>query len=152
MKARSETLITIKEKLINHIFLSGKKNTSENILLKIVKQLQKISTKNVTKLIQLAILHSLPIFRINKFSRKKKRRRKIIEVPSFIPSEKGRVSRAIKFIIHSSKKKDSFLFIYLAQEMLSNTQSKNQTIENKNDSQKTALGKKNLLKYYKKYN
>jgi ribosomal protein S7 len=149
MKIKSKT--NIKQKLTNHIFLNGKKNTSEKILLKVFKGLQKISTKNSIKLVQFAILYSLPIFRINKFSQKKKRRKKIKEIPSFIQSEETRISRAIKFILFSSRKKRSdYFYIHLKQEILLNLQSKSSIVENKNDFQKSAIGKKNLLKYFQK--
>ena len=54
----------IKNKLINHLTLNGKKKTSEIILLKSLKFLQKNSNKKSKKLIQLAITTTYPTFKL----------------------------------------------------------------------------------------
>jgi ribosomal protein S7 len=88
---------------------------------------------------------------MNRFSQKKKRRQKIKEVPSFIQNEKTRISRSIKFILMSSKKKKSNCFyVHLKNEILLNSQSKSSVIEIKNSLQKAVVGKKHIFKYYPK--
>ena len=54
--------IKIKNKITNHLMLNGKKKTSEKILLKSFKELQKYSKKQSKKLIKLALIFSTPNF------------------------------------------------------------------------------------------
>ena len=56
--------IEIKNKLINHLIINGKKNKSEKIVWKSIKTLQTISKKSSKKLLQLALVSSTPIFKI----------------------------------------------------------------------------------------
>jgi ribosomal protein S7 len=145
-------LIT-KHKLVNHLLSCGKKNTAEKVLLKCVKLLQKLSAKNSNSVIQLAILNLLSVLRVNKFSQKKKRGQKVKETPSFVSSEKNRLSKAIiKLVLLFSDKKKTGQFFYksLTNEILLNSQSKGSAVEFKSEFQKTAIGKNNLLKYYQK--
>jgi ribosomal protein S7 len=63
--------INIQKKLINHLIKNGKKKTSETILLKSLKKLQKNSFKKSKKIFQLALIHLTPIFKLHKISPKK---------------------------------------------------------------------------------
>ena len=58
----------IKNKLLNHLTLSGKKETGEKNLIKSVKKLQKNSFKNSKKIFQLALINSTPIFKLHKIT------------------------------------------------------------------------------------
>jgi len=68
--------LEIKNKLINHIMVNGNKKTSEKILLKSFKNLQKDSQKQSKKIFQLAIINSTPIFKLHIHKIKKKRKKK----------------------------------------------------------------------------
>ena len=67
--------IELKNKIINHLILNGKKETGEKILLKSFKELQKSSKKQPKKLIKLALIFSTPIFKIYKITIKKKKKK-----------------------------------------------------------------------------
>jgi ribosomal protein S7 len=142
--------IEIKTKIINHQLIRGEKKTSENSLLKSFKELQKHSNKNSTKLVQLAIMYSLPIFKLHRITQKKKRRKQVREIPAFILNEKARISLAIKFIIASVKKKatESF-YVKLKQEILLNSQNKGGAVDVKSELQKQVLLKKRFFRYYR---
>jgi small subunit ribosomal protein S7 len=142
--------IEIKTKIINHLLKNGEKKTSENALLKSFKELQKQSSKNSKKLAQLAIIYSLPIFKLHKITQKKKRKKQVREIPAFILKEKARISLAIKFILASTKKKTSSnLYIQLKEEILSNSQNKGDAIKVKDELQKQVSLKKRFFRYYR---
>jgi ribosomal protein S7 len=101
-------------------------------------------------LVQLAIMYSLPIFKLHKMTQKKKRRKTVKEIPAFILNEKARVSLAIKFIIASVKKKTAGNFyVKLKQEILLNSQNKGGATDVKNELQKQVLVKKRLFRFYR---
>jgi ribosomal protein S7 len=140
----------IKNKIVSHLLVNGEKKTSENSLLKSFKELQKDSNKSSKKLVQLAIMYSLPIFKLHKMTQKKKRRKTVKEIPAFILNEKARVSLAIKFIIASVKKKTAGNFyVKLKQEILLNSQNKGGATDVKNELQKQVLVKKRLFRFYR---
>ena len=148
---RVSSQLTVKQKFINYLLLEGKKNTSENLFLKLIKELQKSSLKNSFKLLQLTVLHLLPTVRINKYSQKKKRQQKVKEIPSFIINEKNRIFKAVKSILMlSDKKKIHYTYIHLKNEILLSSQNKSLTVEFKNNFQKSAIQTDNLFKYYQK--
>ena len=66
----------IKNKIINHLIINGKKETSEKILKESVKKIQKESKKQLKKIMQLAIINSTPIFKVHKISNKKQKKKK----------------------------------------------------------------------------
>ena len=68
---RRKKSTVIKNKLINHLVVNGKKNKSEKIVCKSFKTLQTISKKSSKKLIQLALISTTPIFKINTIIQKK---------------------------------------------------------------------------------
>lgn len=139
----------IKNKIINHLFVNGKKETGENILLKSFKKLQKSSTKQSKKLIQLVIIFSMPIFKIHKITIKKKKK-KIQEIPVFLKNKKTRISLGIKYILTTLKNKSSDpLYIKLYKEILLNLKNEGAVIQIKNKIQKQALLRKNFSYYYR---
>ena len=97
----------IKNKIINHIMVDGQKNTSEKILLKSIKNLNKNINKQVKKIFQLGLINSSPIFSIHQSENKKvkKKKRKVRITPFFLTSQKNRTSLSIKFITNSLKKR-----------------------------------------------
>ena len=75
MKNRQKN-IEIKNKLINHLIVKGKKNKSETIALKSFKTLQIDSKKSSKRLFQLALISNTPIFKINTITQKKQKKNK----------------------------------------------------------------------------
>lgn len=140
----------IKNKLINHIMVNGEKKTSEKILLKSLKELQKNSSKQSKNLVKLAIINSTPIFKLHKIINKKKKKIYIREIPAFIPKTSYRNSLSIKFILVSAKnKKINNFYTKFKQEILLTAQSKGTSIELKNDLQKQVLLKKRFFTFYR---
>jgi len=143
----------IKNKLLNHIMINGEKKTSEKILLKSIKELQRVSNKQSNNLIKLAILNTTPLFKLHKIinsKKQKKKNKKIREIPTFIANKLSRTSLAIKFILSSidSKKSNNF-YTNLKQEILATAQSKGTAIELKDNLQKQVLLKKRFFTYYR---
>ena len=87
----------IKTKFISHLMKSGERKTSEKILLKSFKKLQKHSSKKSEKILKLALIYSTPIFKLHKITNKKlkKRTKKLREIPAFISNQKSRISFAL---------------------------------------------------------
>jgi ribosomal protein S7 len=142
--------LEIKSKIISHLLVNGEKKTSENSLLKSFKELQKQSNKSTKKLVQLAIMYSLPIFKLHKMTQKKKRKKQVREIPAFILNEKARISLAIKFIIASVKKKTADHFhVKLKHEILLNSQNKGDAASVKSELQKQVLLKKRFFRFYR---
>ena len=73
---RKKQNIEIKNKLINHLVIKGKKSKSEKIVLESFKTLQLNSKKSSKKLFQLALISNTPIFKINTITQKKRKKKK----------------------------------------------------------------------------
>jgi ribosomal protein S7 len=147
-----EKRIEVKNKIINHLMVSGKKETGEKILLKSLKEIQKDSKKQSQELVKLGIMYSTPTFKLHRIENKKqkKRNKKAREIPAFISDKKARISLAIKFILATLKKKKSSNFhIKLKQELLANAQYKGSAIQIKNELQKQVLMNKHFFAYYR---
>lgn len=142
----------IKNKIITNIMSNGSKKTSESILFKSFKKLQKNSKKQSKKVFQLAIVNATPIFKLHKIENKKQRKknRKVREIPAFISNLTSRTSIAIKFILSSiEQKKIKKFYQQLNQEVLTTAQVKGNAIEKKNTLQKQVLLKKHFFKYFR---
>ena len=144
--------INIQNKLINHLMRNGKKKTSEKVLLKSFKDLQKRSKKKSRNIIKLALIYSTPIFKFHRIKNKKvkKRTNNVREIPSFISNTRSRTSLAIKFILTSIKnKKEHKSYKKLKNEIILNATNKSNNIQVKNDLQKNILVKKHYFLYYR---
>lgn len=144
--------IEIKNKLINHLCIHGKKGKSEKIVCKSIKTLQATSKKSSKKLLQLALISSAPVFKINTFTQKKrkKKKQKAKLIPAFISSKMSRISFAIKLIVTATRKKrTSSISQNLSEEVLSSAQNKSFSIELKKDTQKQVFLNRHLFKYYR---
>jgi ribosomal protein S7 len=131
---------------------SGKKKTSEKLLLKSVKELNKSSKKQIKKLVQLSIIYTTPIFKLHISTNKKqkKRNRKIRILPSFVPQTQIRTSLALRFILANIKKKSNTQFYQsLKQAILQTSKQEKSIIEMKNEIQKKALLNKRYFRYYR---
>lgn len=143
--------LKIKNKLINHLTVNGNKKTSEKVLLKSFKKLQKESIKQSKKIFQLAIINSTTVFKINKYITKKRKKANLKEIPTFIKNTDNRTSLAIKNILKNkiNKKNTGKFFNELKKEILLTSQNKGTTIESKNTLQKQIPLKKRLFAFYK---
>jgi ribosomal protein S7 len=142
----------IKNKIINHLMLNGDKKTSENILFKATKNLQKNCKKQLKQVVKLSILNSIPTFKLHQIKNKKqkKKNKKIKEIPAFIAKQTARASLSIKFILASMKKKNTKkIYKQLNQEILLTVESKGNAIELKNKLQQQVILKKHFFKYYR---
>lgn len=144
----------IKSKLINHLTLNGKKETSEKNLLKSVKELQKNSKKRFSKVFQLALIHSTPIFKLHKIKLKKKKKSKnnrFREIPGFLKTRTSRISLALKFILKNSKKNTEYSNYSqsLSKEILICSKNKGESVRTKSELQKNVLAKKHFFRYYR---
>lgn len=140
----------IKSKIINHILKNGKKNSGEILLLKSFKKLQKSSKKQTSKLVQLSIINSTPIFKLHKSSIKKnKRNKKVRETPTFIVNPNIRTSMSIKFILLNKEKKSNNFQTELTKKILLTSNYKDDSIVLKNELQKKVVLNKKYLKYYR---
>ena len=149
MKNRQKN-IEIKNKLINHLIVKGKKNKSETIALKSFKTLQIDSKKSSKRLFQLALISNTPIFKINTITQKKqkKKKQKAKLIPAFISSKTSRTSFAIKFILKTAKKKN-LVFQGLKNEILMSSQNKGQAFETKKENQTQVFSTRSLFEYYR---
>ncbi len=139
----------IKNKIINSMLTNGRKSMFEKIVLKSLKELQKSSNKQAKKLIQLSIIASLPVLKINTFKHKKSK--KIKQISSFIQTKNAKISLAIKFILNNIQKENYKFFTKFKHEIFLNFQFKSNSIELKNELQKQALIKKRyLINYYRR--
>lgn len=141
--------LEIKNKLINHIMVNGKKKTSEKIVLDCFKELQKKNIKKTNELIKLAVISATPVFKLHTIKNKKSKKRKLKEVPAFITNTNYRISLAIKFIINSIGKKKEQFYNKLNKEILLNSQQKGEAVQLKNNLQQKALVQKKYLKFYR---
>lgn len=143
--------IRIRSKLVNHLTLNGKKETSENLFLNSIKDIQKNSKKCSSAIFQIAIVYSTPIFKLHKIKLKKRRKKRVLEIPGFFQQTTTRISTALKFIVRNSKKslKHSSYNNSLSNEILTFSKTKGETQILKKESQKSALANKRFFKYYR---
>lgn len=145
----NQEIINVQSKIINHLILNGKKETGRKVLLKALKELQKISKKQSKKLINLSIILSTPVFKIHKIVKKKKKK-KIVEIPVIINSKKAKISLAIRFILSTlKKKKTSYFYTKLCDEVIFNIYNNGSSTQFKNNIQKQVLTRKHFFYYYR---
>jgi ribosomal protein S7 len=143
-----------KAKFTNHLMLSGKKQNSENILLKSFKKFQQSSKKQTKKIFQLALLYSIPIFKLHETINKKLKKRKkskVRTIPAFMSKPITRISLGIKYILLniSKKKIRNVFFDKLNHEILLIVKTKGNNLENKKETQKKTLLNKHYFRYYR---
>jgi ribosomal protein S7 len=147
---RKKTTI-LKNRIINIFMKNGKKRTSEKILLRSSKLLQKSSSKNFQNLVQLAIINTTSAFKINEQVMKKGKRKSKKVTPSFIVKDSLRIMTALKFIRNTVQRNKSSTSLYkdLANEILASFSSKSQSIEQKTKLQTQILVNKRYLSKFK---
>lgn len=141
---------TLKEKFITSFMKKGKKETSEKILNKTIKKIQKSNKKNCKNQLQIAIINLTPTFKLNKQSKKKGKKKQMNLVPVFLPNNDLRISFALKlFRLTSLKNKKEKTSKILTKEILhSSNFIKSTSIDNKNELQKQILSQK---RYFYKF-
>lgn len=151
MGFRKKKVTILKNRIINIFMKNGKKRTSEKILLRSSKLLQKSSNKNFQNLVQLAIINTTSAFKINEQVMKKGKRKSKKVTPSFIVKDSLRIMTALKFIKNTVQRNKSSTSLYkdLANEILSSFLSKSQSIEQKTKLQTQILVNKRYLSKFK---
>ena len=151
MKSRRRNAIIFKNKIVNVFMKNGKKHTSEKILLKSSKLIQKLSRKNFKNLAQLAIVNTTSAFKLNEQVMKKGKRKSKKVTPSFIIKDSLRVMTALKFIKNTVQKKKNSVNSYknLSNEILASSVLKSQSIEQKTKLQTQILLNKRYLSKFK---
>lgn len=146
MKQKKE----IKCKMVNHCMQQGKKQTSEKILVKSLKKLNKQSKKQTKKLVQLSILNTIPVFKLHIRTNKKRKKKNSKEIPAFIFDNNKRISLAVKFILQTVKKKQTKQFYNIIQEeILSNSKFESLAIKQKNNLQTQIILNERYFSYYR---
>jgi|SRR5210317_673659 len=150
MKNRTK-LTNLKTKIVNSFMINGEKKTSEKILLKSLKSLQKSTKKNYKEVLQLFIINSTSTFKLNEQVVKKGKRKVTKSTPSFILSDSLRISTSLKSIkkVIGKKKRSGSFYSQLSEEILSSAALNGQVIEKKNDLQKQILLNKRYLSKFR---
>ena len=151
MKLRRKNITNFKNKMVNVFMKNGKKHTSEKILLKSSKLIQKSSRKNFKNLVQLAIINTTSAFKLNEQIMKKGKRKSKKVTPSFIIQDSLRVMTALKFIRNTVQKKKNSMNSYknLSNEIIASSSLKSQSIEQKTKLQTQILLNKRYLSKFK---
>jgi small subunit ribosomal protein S7 len=137
----------LRQKLTNAIMKHGKKKTSEKILIKSLKLIQKMSKKNHKTLIKSSVINATPTFKINKQSNKRSKRKTETAVPAFIKKDSSRTVLSVNFLVSASFKNKSLKTFYrkLTQEVIDTSLQKSESIEQKTETQKQVLMQKRYL-------
>lgn len=151
MKSKRKNAMIFKNKIVNVFMKNGKKHTSEKILLKSSKLIQKSSRKNFKNLAQLAIINTTSAFKLNEQVMKKGKRKSTKVTPSFIVNDSLRVMTALKFIKNTVQKKKNSISSCknLSNEILASSLLKSQSIEQKTKLQTQILLNKRYLSKFK---
>ena len=141
----------IKTRIFNSIMKNGKKRTGEKILLKSLKEIQKRSMKKTSNIISIAIKHTTPTLKLDHQKLKKKKRKTVQEIPTFIKNNFLRVNLSIKSIIINSKNNNTAttFSLKLANEFLNSTKLKSSSVEQVIEMQKQILSKRNVFFKYR---
>lgn len=143
--------LKLKKKILNHILKDGKKKTSEKILIKSFKSIQKAQKKSHNDIMKLSIINATPTFRIIELKNNKRRKKKSTkEIPAFLSTYLFRSSWALKYLIQASRKKTANIFFnQLTNEALLNAKHEGNAVKFKNEIQEQALRKKNYFRHYR---
>jgi ribosomal protein S7 len=140
-----------KKKLWNHSTKNGKKQISERMVAKSFKLSQKHQKKNLNEIIKLSIISSIPTFNIVKLTNKKRRKKSIREIPTFVSKHESRISWSLKNLIKviTQKTKRSTLATELKKEYFLLAQSESKVVSLKDDLQNRSLKEKKYFRFYR---
>ena len=136
---------SIKNSFLNLIMFNGNKKTSEKLVIKSLKKLQKkFNQKNFNDLIKIGLINSSPIFLVKNIKRKRKQ---TVEFP-FLLNYKLRLFYGIKFILRNCLNKQNQKFYNkLEQELVNSCNNLGQSVKIKKDLHKEAVVKKKFANY-----
>lgn len=142
-----------KNRLVNVLLVSGHKATSEKVVCRALKILQKKTKKLPKLLIKTAILNSTPIFKVTKKNSKKGKRKTSKIVPTFTPTNSFRYLLSLKLLSKtlrtSSKNIKQNTSSNLAKEILASFSQKGKLISRQKDCHKEAIqNRRYLTKFY----
>lgn len=129
-------------KLINYIINHGNKYSSEITFLKLSKNLQKTSNKNLSILLKLSLICSITIFKIDILTKTK-------QSITLIKNRPKRVYLAIKFIIKKTKNQKQVFYKKLSTQIFSILNNENLDILSQKKLQEQVFLKKQLFLYYR---
>ena len=150
-KINENNMLHLKNKIVNTLMQSGKKNTGEKILVNFLKSIQKSTNKNFKVLLQTAIINSTSTFKLNEQSIKKGKRKAKKHIPSFIINDSLRIVTALKLIkkVSIRNKNSNWFYQSLMSEVLAASNFKGQSIDKKNELQKQILINKRYLSKFR---
>jgi len=150
-KLKKKKAVILKDKIINILMKNGKKHSGEKILLKSSKLLQKSSKKNFKNLVQLAVINTTSVFKLNEQVMKKGKRKSKKIIPSFIVKDSLRIMTALKYIKTTVSKTKSSTNFYkdLGKEILASSSLKSNSIEQRTKLQTQILLNKRYLSKFK---
>lgn len=143
----------LKDKITNSFMSNGQKEICEKILLKTLKNIQRTNVKNYKNILQFFIVNLTPIFKFNKQSKKRGKKKKIVYTPYLIPNNELRINFALKLLksVLSKNKKNS-ITKNLSQEILTSIVSnKSISIEKKTEIQNQILAQKRYFYKFRWY-
>ena len=119
----------LKTNILNQIMLNGNKHTSEKLVFKSLKKIQKIhNRKKFDVLVKLGLINSSPIVYLKHIKRK---RRQTVEFP-FLLQYNARLSYGIKFILNNCKlRKSGSFYKQLELEFINSSKNLSQSVEKK---------------------
>jgi len=137
--------MNLKKKIFNQIMSNGNKSTSEKVILKSLKKIQKIhNKKKFDELIKLGLINSSPIVYLKHIKRKRKQ---TVEFP-FLLQFNSRLSYGIKFILNNCKSKNSNPFYkQLELELINSSKNLSKSVEKKKNLHQQAFLKKKFANY-----
>ena len=124
--------INLKDKMYNHLMISGNKFTCEKMIQDSIKILQKKNKKNHKEIFKLAIMNLIPTIQLRVVKKRKRKSHK--ELP-YVLRKKNRISLGIKSIINSSNRN-------LHEEILLYADNKNDLLKKKETKLQLAVAKK----------
>jgi len=143
--------IKLKKKLGNHITKNGKKQISEKILTKTFKRIQKCQKKFYVGIVKLSLTNATPSFKMVELTDKKRKKKSVKEIPTFLSNYKYRTSWGMKYLtkVSNLQKNQSTFLKKMKNELLITAKSDSQAITLKNNFQSKVLQEKKYFKFYR---
>lgn len=141
---------TLRNKLLNTLMRSGKKNITEKILLNSVKHIYKLNSLNLKNLLSLSFINVISVFKLNEQVVKKGKRKMKKQIPFFLIGDSNRIVHGLKTIHATSFKtrKSEEFYKSLSRELLSLASEKSISISKNNDiKDQVLLNKRHLSKF-----
>lgn len=140
-----------KKKLFNHLLRNGKKEIIEKAITKSFKQIQKSQKKNDKNLIKLAILNTIPTFKVIELKNKKRKKKLTRDIPAFLSTKNSRISWGVKYLVKDLESTpQTNLFMKLQNEFVLTAKCENKRIKTLTEQyQMRALKEKKYFKYFR---